>query len=100
VRERAEIAETITDEEVAWARGELDRMHARMAEVFAEYDLVRSPVASTGPPLIADGIDPRDVAAAHVVPQDLMGLPALALPDGTQLAGPRGADARVLAAAR
>jgi aspartyl-tRNA(Asn)/glutamyl-tRNA(Gln) amidotransferase subunit A len=100
VRERAEIAETITDEEVAWARAELDRMHAHMEAVFAEYDLVRSPVASTGPPLIADGIDPRDVAAAHVVPQDLMGLPALALPDGTQLTGPRGADARVLAAAR
>jgi Asp-tRNA(Asn)/Glu-tRNA(Gln) amidotransferase A subunit family amidase len=71
-----------------------------MEAVFAEYDLVRSPVASTGPPRIDDRVDPRDVAAAHVVPQDLMGLPALALPDGTQLTGPRGADARVLAAAR
>jgi aspartyl-tRNA(Asn)/glutamyl-tRNA(Gln) amidotransferase subunit A len=100
VRERAEIAETITDEEVAWACAELDRMHAHMATVFAEYDLVRSPVASTGPPRIDDHIDPRDVAAAHVVPQDLLGLPALALPDGTQLTGPRGDDARVLAAAR
>jgi aspartyl-tRNA(Asn)/glutamyl-tRNA(Gln) amidotransferase subunit A len=100
VRERLELAEAVTDDEVAWARGELDRMHARMEAVFAEFDLVRSPVAATGPPRIADRIDPRDVAAAHVVPQDLMGLPALALPDGTQLTGPRGADARVLAAAR
>ncbi len=100
VRERAELAATITDEEVEWARAELDGMHAHMRAVFEEYDLVRSPVASTGPPRIEDRIDPRDVAAAHVVPQDLMGLPALALPDGTQLCGPRGSDARVLAAAR
>jgi aspartyl-tRNA(Asn)/glutamyl-tRNA(Gln) amidotransferase subunit A len=100
VRERAELAETITDEEVDWARGELDRMHAHMEALFAEYDLVRSPVASTGPPRIADHVDPRDVAAAHVVPQDLMGLPALALPVATQLTGPRGRDLRVLAAAR
>ncbi|MEA2124394.1 MAG: hypothetical protein QOI80_1176, partial [Solirubrobacteraceae bacterium] len=75
-------------------------MRAHMEAVFADCDLVRSPVASTGPPRHADRIDPRDVAAAHVVTQDLLGLPALAMPDGTQLTGPRGADARVLAAAR
>ncbi len=74
------------------------RMH--MDGVFAEYDLVRSPVASAGPPRVADNVDPRDLAAPHVVLQDLLGLPALALPDGTQLTGPRGADAHVLAAAR
>ncbi len=55
-------------------------MRAHMDAVFAEYDIVRSPVASTGPPRIDDRIDPRDVAAAHVVLQDLLGLPAFALP--------------------
>ena len=95
--ERLRIAETVTDDERAWARTELDAMRAHMAAVFAEYDLVRSPVASTGPPRFAEGVDPRDVAAAHVVLQDLLGLPSLALPDGTQLTGPRDADERVLA---
>jgi aspartyl-tRNA(Asn)/glutamyl-tRNA(Gln) amidotransferase subunit A len=100
VRQRLELAELVTDDERTWAREELERMRAHMEAVFAEWDLVRSPVASTGPPRIADGVDPRDVAAAHVVLQDLLGLPALALPDGTQITGPRGADARVLAVAR
>jgi Asp-tRNA(Asn)/Glu-tRNA(Gln) amidotransferase A subunit family amidase len=100
VRERVELAEALTGDEVTWARAELERMRAHMDAVFAEVDLVRSPVATTGPPLIADHVDPRDVAAAHVVTQDLLGLPALALPDATQLTGPRGDDARVLAAAR
>jgi aspartyl-tRNA(Asn)/glutamyl-tRNA(Gln) amidotransferase subunit A len=100
VRERCELAETIGAAEVADARAELDRMRAHMDAVFAEVDIVRSPIASTGPPRLADHVDPRDVAAAHVVLQDLLGLPALALPDGTQLTGPRGSDARVLAAAR
>ncbi len=99
-RRRAELAETVTDDEVAWGRAELARLRAHMEAVFAEYDLVRSPVAATGPPRIADRVDPRDVAAAHVVLQDLLGLPALALPDGTQLTGARGTDTRVLAAAR
>jgi len=98
VLERLRIAETVTDDERAWARAELDAMRAHMAAVFAEYDLVRSRVASTGPPRFAEGVDPRDVAAAHVVLQDLLGLPSLALPDGTQLTGPRDADERVLAA--
>lgn len=100
VRERAALAEAVTDDEVAWGREELARLRAHMDAVFAEYDLVRSPVAATGPPRLADRVDPRDVAAAHVVLQDLLGLPALALPDGTQLTGERGTDTSVLAAAR
>lgn len=100
VRERLELAEAVGAGEVAEARARLDGLRAHMDAVFAEVDLVRSPVASTGPPRHADRVDPRDVAAAHVVLQDLLGLPALALPDGTQLTGARGTDARVLAAAR
>ena len=99
VLDRIRIAESITDDERAWAREQLDAMRDHMDAVFAEYDLVRSPVASTGPPRFDEHVDPRDVAAEHVVIQDLLGLPALALPDGTQLTGPRGADAAVLAAA-
>jgi aspartyl-tRNA(Asn)/glutamyl-tRNA(Gln) amidotransferase subunit A len=99
VLDRIRLAEAVTDDERAWARGELERMRAHMDAVFAECDLVRSPVAATGPPRFSEGVDPRDVAARHVVLQDLLGLPALALPDGTQLTGPRGADAAVLAAA-
>ena len=55
-------------------------MRAHMDAVFAEYDLVRSPVASTGPPRFDERVDPRDVAAAHVVLQDLLGLPASRCP--------------------
>lgn len=99
VAHRARLAEAVTDDERAWALEELDRMRAHMDAVFSEVDLVRSPVAATGPPLIADGVDPRDVAAPHVVLQDLLGLPALALPDGDQLTGRRGTDALVLSAA-
>ncbi len=99
-RTRAELAEPFTPDEVAGRREELARLRAHMDAVFAEYDLVRSPVAATGPPRFDDRVDPRDLAAAHVVLQDLLGLPALALPDGTQLTGARGTDAQVLAAAR
>ena len=99
VRERLELAEAVTDDERAHARDALESLRAHMDAVFTEYDLVRSPVASSGPPRIGDGVDPRDLAAPHVVLQDLLGLPALALPDGTQITGPRGADARVLASA-
>lgn len=100
VRERLTIAEAVTDAERVWARAELESMRAHMDAVFAEFDLVRSPVASAGPPRAGDGVDPRDLAAPHVVLQDLLGLPALALPDATQLTGPRWSDALVLAAAR
>jgi Asp-tRNA(Asn)/Glu-tRNA(Gln) amidotransferase A subunit family amidase len=99
VLDRLERAESVTDDERAWGRGELDRMRSHMRAVFEDCDLVRSPVASMGPPRFSENIDPRDVAAPHVVLQDLLGLPALALPDGTQLTGARGDDVRVLAAA-
>ena len=99
VRARLVLAKTITEDEVAGARAELDCARAHMDAVFAEFDLVRSPVASISAPRFDEHIDPRDVAAPFVVLQDLLGLPAHALPDGTQLTGPRGADALVLAAA-
>jgi aspartyl-tRNA(Asn)/glutamyl-tRNA(Gln) amidotransferase subunit A len=98
VRERLELAETFSDADVLEARAELDRMRVAMDGVWAEYDLVESPIASAGPPRFDAGIDPRDLAARWVVLQDLLGLPCLARPDGTQLTGPRGADAAVLAA--
>ncbi len=100
VRVRLELAETITKEEVRAARAHVEAMRAHMDAVFEEYDLVRSPVASVPAPRYDEHVDVREVAAPWVVIQDLLGLPALAMPDGTQLTGPRGADALVLAAAR
>jgi aspartyl-tRNA(Asn)/glutamyl-tRNA(Gln) amidotransferase subunit A len=99
VRARLELSETITDDEVAEARAEVDAARVHMNAVFADCDVVRSPVASVPAPRFDEDVDPRDVAAPHVVLQNLLGLPAHALPDGTQLTGPRGADALVLAAA-
>jgi aspartyl-tRNA(Asn)/glutamyl-tRNA(Gln) amidotransferase subunit A len=100
VRARLETAASITQDEIAAARAELDTMRAHMDAVFADVDIVRSPVAASGPPRFDEGIDARDLAAPFVVLQDLLGLPALALPDGTQLTGQRGSDALVLAAGR
>jgi Asp-tRNA(Asn)/Glu-tRNA(Gln) amidotransferase A subunit family amidase len=62
-------------------------------------DLIRSPVAAIGPPRWDEPTDLRREVTPWTALQDLLGLPACAVPDGTQLTGPPGADALVLAVA-
>ena len=75
-------------------RGALRR---EMDAVFAEFDLVVSPVAAVDAPRFDERVDLREVVTAHCALQDLLGLPACALPDGRQVTGRRGEDAVVLA---
>jgi aspartyl-tRNA(Asn)/glutamyl-tRNA(Gln) amidotransferase subunit A len=84
--------------------------------LFREWDILLSPISPVPPPKLgeeaavrsgrAHGL--RDAVLGYTVPQSIAGLPACAvrtamgsdgLPRGVQLAGPRGADRRVLAAA-
>ena len=100
VRERLELAEAVTDDERAWARaraGRDARAHGRRLRRGGPRPL---PGRLDRPAAVADGVDPRDLAAAARRPAGpARACPALALPDGTQLTGPRGADATVLAGA-
>jgi len=92
------------------------RWHAHAARLFTRYDLIALPTAQVWP-FPADWRWPEEIAGRKmdtyhrwmevVIPVSLIGLPALSvpvgfgaagLPMGMQLAGPVGADARVLAA--
>ena len=81
-------------------RDQRDALRSEMEAVFAEFDLVVSPVAATGPPRFDERADLREVVTPYCALQNLLGLPACALPTGEQVTGPRGADAAVLAYAR
>jgi aspartyl-tRNA(Asn)/glutamyl-tRNA(Gln) amidotransferase subunit A len=94
-----ERAETVDDAQLAEAHAERERLRADLAAVFDEFDLVRSPVASIEAPRFAELTDLREEVTPWTSLQNLLGLPAVALPDGTQLTGPAGADRLVLAAA-
>ena len=92
--------------------------HARMAELFQTYDAVVLPVAQVWPFPVEwrwpASINGRAMDTYHrwmevVIPISLIGLPAMSLPlgfgaqglpMGMQLAGPVGADAKVLAMAQ
>jgi Asp-tRNA(Asn)/Glu-tRNA(Gln) amidotransferase A subunit family amidase len=94
-----EIARTPEDELRA-AREEREALRAEVAAVFAEgVGLIRSPVSPVPPPRWDEDVDLRALVLPHTTPQNVLGLPACALPDGTQLTGPPGADRHVLAAA-
>jgi aspartyl-tRNA(Asn)/glutamyl-tRNA(Gln) amidotransferase subunit A len=99
-RRRLEACERVGDAEVAAAARLREDLRVEMEAVFAEVDLVRSPVAACGPPRFDERPNLTELVTPYVALQDLLGLPACALPDGTQLTGPRGADALVLAAAQ
>jgi aspartyl-tRNA(Asn)/glutamyl-tRNA(Gln) amidotransferase subunit A len=117
VARRVEIAERITLPEYLAAAAEREALRAAMEAVFERIDLLLTPVSAAPAPRIADDhfqhagreVALRDVVVPLVCPQDLLGLPACAVPGGldrhdvpvgVQLTGPRGAEARVLAAAR
>jgi Asp-tRNA(Asn)/Glu-tRNA(Gln) amidotransferase A subunit family amidase len=88
-----------------------------MDALFERVDLLLTPVSAAPAPHAADErfehagrqVALRDVVIPLTCPQNLLGLPACAVPGGTdrngvpvgvQLTGPRGCEARVFAAAR
>jgi aspartyl-tRNA(Asn)/glutamyl-tRNA(Gln) amidotransferase subunit A len=99
-RERLQAIERVSDADVRAAEAEREALRAEVAAIFAGgVDLIRSPVAPIAPPRWDEWVDPRPHVLPHTTLQDLLGLPACALPDATQLTGPPGADRLVLAAA-
>jgi aspartyl-tRNA(Asn)/glutamyl-tRNA(Gln) amidotransferase subunit A len=91
VRERLERAERFH------GRDDRPALRAEMGRVFAEVDLIVSPVAGIGAPRFDEHVDLRPHVTPYLALQDLLGLPACALPDGRQVTGRPGADALVLA---
>jgi aspartyl-tRNA(Asn)/glutamyl-tRNA(Gln) amidotransferase subunit A len=117
VARRVEIAERVTLPDHLAASAEREALRAEMEALFERVDLLLSPVSAAPAPRIADErfehagrrVALRDVVVPLTCPQDVLGLPACAVPGGldrhgvpvgVQLTGPRGAEARVLAAAR
>jgi aspartyl-tRNA(Asn)/glutamyl-tRNA(Gln) amidotransferase subunit A len=109
VRERMEIAELVTEAQVAAARRARTEVDAAMDDLFTRVDLILSPVCAWAPPpRLDDPVDFRPAVTPLLALQDLLGLPACTIPAGhdptgvpigLQLTGPRGTDARVLRAA-
>ena len=110
VRGKIERALRVSDADAAAAAREQAEHRERIAEAFGELDLLVTPtVPFVPPPADIDELELRGRATALTFPFSSLGWPALALPCGAaeerlpssvQLAAPKGADARVLAAGR
>jgi aspartyl-tRNA(Asn)/glutamyl-tRNA(Gln) amidotransferase subunit A len=106
---RIERARTVTVEEYAEATATRERIRAGFARVFAAADLLLTPIHALPPEERGVGAQSfRDAVLPYTVPQDLAGLPSVAvpvgfddlgLPVGVQLTGPAWSEGRVLAAA-
>jgi len=110
VRGKIERAMRVSDADAVAAERERAEYSERMTEAVGELDLVVTPtLAFVAPPADIDELELRGRGTALTFPFSSLGWPALALPCGVaedglpaslQLAAPRGADARVLAAGR
>lgn len=114
VRGRLERAEGVTAPAARAAASVREDVRRRVARLFDEVDVLLSPVAGTGPSRVSEPdvvtlggmrAELRSTVLPHTVLQDLCGLPACAvpagsdrdgLPVGVQVSGPFGADALVL----
>ncbi|HET6548219.1 MAG TPA: amidase [Solirubrobacter sp.] len=110
VAARLEIARTVTLSEYTEAAAERERIRSAFARLFADADLLLTPIAAVPPEPIEQPTHQefRDGVLPYTVPQDLAGLPAcavpvgfddLGLPVGAQLTGPPWSEGSVLAAA-
>jgi aspartyl-tRNA(Asn)/glutamyl-tRNA(Gln) amidotransferase subunit A len=107
---RLENARAVTLAEYAEAAAERERIRSAFARLFADADLLLTPIAAVPPEPIEQPTHQafRDGVLPYTVPQDLAGLPAcavpvgfdeLGLPVGVQLTGPPWSEGRVLSAA-
>jgi aspartyl-tRNA(Asn)/glutamyl-tRNA(Gln) amidotransferase subunit A len=116
VRGRLELASNETLASYLAAAADRERVRAAFGRLFAEVDLLLTPIAATSPPTIEEqtivepGADAafRESIMTYTTPQDLVGLPAcavragfdrLGIPVGVQLTGPPWSEGRVLRAA-
>jgi aspartyl-tRNA(Asn)/glutamyl-tRNA(Gln) amidotransferase subunit A len=116
VAARLPLAERVTLDDYRAAAAEREALRAEIDAVFERVDLLLTPVSAVPAPRSADErfehrgapTTLRDAVVPFVCPQNLLGLPACAVPGGldrhgvpvgVQVSGPRGADALVLAAA-
>jgi len=108
VRARLERAGAVTLDELTEAIAVRARVASAFARLFETADLLLTPISAVAPePVGARSDEFRAAVLPYTIPQDMTGLPALAipagvdeqgLPVGVQLTGPAGAEAAVLAA--
>ena len=102
VRGRVEMGSHVTMPDLLAAHADREAVRAAFGRLFSEVDVLLTPAVPIAPPRIEDERDTgalRDAVISYTVPQDLVGLPACVLPNGMQLTGPPGAEARLLALA-
>jgi aspartyl-tRNA(Asn)/glutamyl-tRNA(Gln) amidotransferase subunit A len=107
VRRRLGEASAFTLTDYLRAQDDRARVSAGLLQLFADYDLLLSPVAPGPPPRFGETATLRDEVLPYTVLQNFAGVPACAFPIGTdqqglpvaaQLTGPPFADRSVLAA--
>jgi aspartyl-tRNA(Asn)/glutamyl-tRNA(Gln) amidotransferase subunit A len=102
VRNRIEMGAQV---EMPWllaAHADRERLRAAFARLFERADVLLTPAVPLAPPRIEDERDDpalREAVLAYTAPQDLLGLPACALPNGMQLTGPPGSEALLVSVA-
>jgi aspartyl-tRNA(Asn)/glutamyl-tRNA(Gln) amidotransferase subunit A len=102
VRSRVELGAEVTMPRLLAAHADRERLRAAFARLFEHADVLLTPAVPLAAPRIEDErAQPalREAVLAYTAPQDLIGLPACALPNGMQLTGPPGAEALLVAVA-
>jgi aspartyl-tRNA(Asn)/glutamyl-tRNA(Gln) amidotransferase subunit A len=99
VAARLRLAEAVTLDELVEASAERERIRAAWKAANGDR-LIITPVSDGPPPALEDDQErSRELVLRHTATQDVLGLPSCAVA-GVQVTGPRGSEARVLAAAR